>query len=55
MEKIFEKFFRTNNNESGNGLGLNIAHTIAKLHKGDIEVDSKLGHGTTFRITLPLA
>lgn len=54
LERIFENFDKLDNNSSCNGLGLNIAYTIAKLHQGDIEVESQLQHGTTFRVILPL-
>ncbi len=50
--KIFEKFYKADS--SGSGLGLSIAYTIAKLHHGDIQVDSQAGHGTTFKVILPL-
>ena len=39
----------------GDGLGLNIAQTIAKLHQGTIAVDSALDKGTTFALTFPNA
>ena len=59
LHKIFNKFFRVYNNEqtpeSGTGLGLNIALSIAKAHKGDIKVTSQLLNGTTFTTILPLA
>jgi signal transduction histidine kinase len=51
LQKIFEKFFSAG--AAGYGLGLNIAWTIAKLHKGEILAESKLGQGTTFTIILP--
>ena len=55
---IFEKFFQANNQASastkGTGLGLAIAKSIVTAHGGMIEVDSKLGSGTTFSITLPV-
>jgi len=54
LSRIFERFFRTDNSELGNGLGLNIAQTIAKLHHGQITVESKLGEGSAFTINLPL-
>ena len=58
---IFDRFYRIepyNNNRatrgrSGAGLGLAIARAIVENHRGQIIVDSKLGRGTTFTITLP--
>ena len=41
--------------EGGMGLGLSIAMVIAKMHGGEIEVESQEGVGTIFRIVLPLA
>jgi len=49
--KIFDPFYTTK--DSGNGLGLAITHGIIEQHNGTIDVDSKLGRGTTFKITLP--
>ena len=54
IPKIFEKFFRLDMREPGTGLGLNIALSIAKLHKGNINVSSKVGEGSTFLVTLPV-
>ncbi|MCB9063769.1 MAG: HAMP domain-containing histidine kinase [Chitinophagales bacterium] len=57
MKNIFQPFYRSNRHESyisGAGLGLALAHRIVRLHRGDIEVYSKLGQGTTFIIALPL-
>lgn len=51
-EKIFEPFYSTKN--GGTGLGLATVDRIIYNHKGKIEVDSQLGHGTTMRIHLPL-
>ncbi|HDZ76653.1 MAG TPA: HAMP domain-containing protein [Candidatus Omnitrophica bacterium] len=59
LPKIFDKFYRIHKeelaSESGTGLGLNIALTIARVHNGDIKVKSRLRQGTTFTVVLPLA
>lgn len=56
-ERIFERFYRANDRRiahvTGSGLGLALAREIARLHGGDIEVESKLDHGSTFTIVLP--
>ena len=51
---VFDPFFTTKRNEGGIGLGLSISYRIIKDHKGEIEVDSKLGKGTSFTIILPV-
>jgi len=51
---IFEPFFSAKHKTSGIGLGLAIAHGIVISHKGRIEVESKLGKGTTISVILPL-
>jgi PAS domain S-box-containing protein len=53
LEKIFDPYYSTKPN--GNGLGLTIAYSIIKAHKGIITVDSVLGKGTTFSFYLPKA
>ena len=55
MGKIFEPFFTTKAVGEGTGLGLSIAYGLIQQHNGDIRVESKLGGGTTFRVTLPVA
>ncbi|MFM7105257.1 MAG: 7TM diverse intracellular signaling domain-containing protein, partial [Flavobacteriales bacterium] len=53
MAKIFDPFFTTKGVGEGTGLGLSIAKGIIEEHRGDIQVTSALGEGTTFTITLP--
>ena len=57
LPRIFERFYRGSlANEargSGSGLGLAIVHTIVDMHRGTVEVVSRLGAGTTFTVTLP--
>ncbi|MEP6844472.1 MAG: HAMP domain-containing sensor histidine kinase [Panacibacter sp.] len=57
LQKIFQPFYRfdDNNAENGFGLGLPLTSHIIKLHKGKIEVNSKIDEGTNFIIHLPLA
>ena len=51
---LFEPFFSAKQKTSGIGLGLAIVHGIVQSHQGKIEVDSKVGAGTTISIILPL-
>ena len=57
LPRIFERFFRGSRaNEargSGSGLGLAIVRSIVDMHRGTVEVVSRLGRGTTFTVTLP--
>lgn len=58
LAKLFKKFSRIPNPLSksvgGSGLGLFLAEQIMLAHGGDIEVDSKLGRGSIFTLTLPI-
>ncbi|MBP7933272.1 MAG: PAS domain S-box protein [Phycisphaerae bacterium] len=58
-EKIFEKFYRVHDErveaEPGTGLGLAIVKETIRLHGGNVTVESTLGRGSTFHVTLPVS
>ena len=54
MQKIFNPGFTTKGVGVGTGLGLAICHRIVANHRGKVDVESVVGKGTTFRITLPV-
>lgn len=53
LTKIFNPFFTTKQDKINTGLGLSVVHGIISSYKGKIEVESNLGIGTRFEITLP--
>lgn len=54
IDKIFNRFYQTDNVSSGTGIGLALAKGIIELHHGTISVESEKGKGTKFTVTLKL-
>jgi two-component system phosphate regulon sensor histidine kinase PhoR len=58
IPRLFERFYRVDKGrareEGGTGLGLAIVKHVAQTHGGQVEVESRIGHGSTFRVRLPL-
>ena len=54
QELIYDAYFTTKESDGGVGLGLAISHQIITAHKGKVEVRSKAGMGTAFKITFPV-
>jgi signal transduction histidine kinase len=54
-ELVFVPFVKRDNRSAGVGLGLDIARQLARLHGGDIHLESTVGRGSTFTIFLPIS
>ncbi len=56
LPRIFEPFYRATNAKTiaGHGIGLSLTQRVIALHNGSIQIDSKPGNGTTFRLLLPV-
>ena len=53
QRRVFQEFYRTDNNSKGHGIGLAFTQQIVKAHKGHISLQSEVGKGSTFCIILP--
>lgn len=53
LEHAFDPYFTTK--ASGSGLGLAVVHSIIRQHRGQIDIESRLGVGSTFRFLLPVS
>ncbi len=54
LPHVKEKFYKVDSTVRGSGIGLAVVDEIVRLHKGELEISSVLGEGTTVKITLPL-
>ncbi len=55
LGSVFDPFFTSKKKAKGTGLGLSVSLGIVKQHGGDVRVESRVGEGTTFTVSLPTA
>ena len=55
INKVFEPFYTTAEPGSGTGLGLYACYQFVRQHAGDVQVESRVGEGSTFTVTIPIA
>jgi signal transduction histidine kinase len=53
LPHIFDRYYKGSGKSSGSGLGLSIVKWFVAEHSGEVSVESRLGYGTTFTISLP--
>ncbi len=54
LPDIFTRFYKVNDRAGGSGIGLSLVKRLAELHHGSISVESELGAGTKFTVTIPV-
>ena len=55
LDKIFDRFHQVAGTEGGTGIGLSLAKELLQLHKGQVSVQSEMGKGSSFRVSVPIA
>ena len=55
QQQIFTRFYQTNSQNSGSGIGLALTRELATLHKGNITVDSSEANGVWFHVSIPIS